>query len=229
MSQAAQSGEQARAVVLKFGGTSVEDASALRRVIGIVSRQAGPALVVVSALAGVTDQLLAAGEQAGGGRLAAAEEKLQALRERHERMARELLASAAAETYVSYLQGECEALAKLLQGVAALREFSARTSDRLVGAGELLSSRLLTEALREAGSDAVWVDARECIVTDDAYGCAKPLRQETDRRWASWYCRYWHKGAFRCWAASLGRATRARLPLWAEEARIFPPPWWPRG
>jgi aspartate kinase len=181
MSQAAQSGEEARAVVLKFGGTSVEDTAALRRVIGIVSRQAGPALVVVSALAGVTDQLLAAGEQAGSGRLAAKEEKLQALRERHERIARELLGSAA-DGYVSYLQSECEALARLLQGVAALGEFSARTSDRLVGAGELLSSRLLAEALGEAGSDAVWVDARECIVTDDAYGCAKPLGEETDRR-----------------------------------------------
>ncbi|MGE5204906.1 MAG: aspartate kinase [Chlamydiota bacterium] len=188
MSQAAQSGEEggqersSGAVVLKFGGTSVEDAAALRRVIGIVSRQARPALVVVSALAGVTDQLLAAGEQAGRVHLEAAEEKVQALRERHERVAQELLAGTAADVYVSYLQSECEGLAKLLRGVAALGEFSARTSDRLVGAGELLSSRLLAEALLQAGSDAVWVDARECIVTDDAYGCARPLRAETDER-----------------------------------------------
>ncbi len=188
MSQAAKNGgpdgeeRSCRAVVLKFGGTSVEDAAALRRVAGIVKRQAGPALVVVSALAGVTDQLLAAGEQAGNGRLEAAEESLRAIEERHGQIAGELLASASAGAYLGYLHGEFEAVGKVLQGVAAVGEFSARTADRVVGTGELLSSQLLTEVLREAGSDADWVDGRQCVVTDDAHGCAQPLREQTDRR-----------------------------------------------
>ena len=186
MSQAADKGKGSQAgpqcVVLKFGGTSVEDAAALRRVIGIVKRQKGPAVVVVSALAGVTDQLLEAGEQAGAGRLAEAEECLRAMRERHEGIAGELLTSVSAGAFVNYLRTEYEGLGKLLQGVAALGEFSARTSDRLVGSGEVLSSRLLADALREAGNDAAWLDGRECMVTDEAYGCAAPLREETDRR-----------------------------------------------
>jgi len=188
MSKAAAKGEQpgqrrlSGAAVLKFGGTSVEDSAALRRVIGIVAQRDKPVVVVVSALAGVTDQLLAAGEQAASGGLTAAEETLQNILERHGRMAGDLLPQAAADSFQGYLQGECEEAQKLLRGVAALGEFSARTADRLVGKGELLSSRLLADALRAQGSDAAWLDSRECVVTDEAYGCAAPLREETDLR-----------------------------------------------
>jgi aspartate kinase len=167
MSQAAENGQcgddrGSSCVVLKFGGTSVEDSAAFRRVLAIVGqRRDKPTAVVVSALAGVTDQLLVAGEQAAAGELVEAIEILRTIRERHDRVARELI---------------------LGSQVTALGEFSARTADRLVGAGEVLSSRLLAEALRGAGNDTVWVNARECIVTDEAHGCAAPLREETDRR-----------------------------------------------
>jgi aspartate kinase len=186
MSQAAESRKQnsvrrAKWVVLKFGGTSVEDAAAVRRVASIVARRRA-AVVVVSALAGVTDQLLEAGEQAASGRLAAAEESLHALQQRHVYITRELLPEGSAAVFLGWLEAECEALRKLLQGVAALGEFSPRTADRLVGTGEILSSRLLTECLCSRGSRAVWVDARGCVVTDEAYGCAAPLREQTDRR-----------------------------------------------
>lgn len=188
MSKAAEKGAQggqgrlSGTVVLKFGGTSVEDSAALRRVIGIVAQRNQPVVVVVSALAGVTDQLLTAGEQAANGQLAAAQETLRNVQERHSRMAGELLPGALAGAFQSYLQSECEEAEKVLQGVAALGEFSPRTADRLVGRGELLSSRLLSDALRAQGSDAAWVDARECMVTDEAHGCAAPLREETDLR-----------------------------------------------
>ncbi|HJT01360.1 MAG TPA: aspartate kinase [Terriglobales bacterium] len=170
-------------VVLKFGGTSVEDSAAFRRVLAIVGqRRDKPTAVVVSALAGVTDQLLVAGEQAAAGELVEAIEILRTIRERHDRVACELILGSQVTAFLSWLHDECEALGKLLQGVTALGEFSARTADRLVGAGEVLSSRLLAEALRGAGNDTVWVNARECIVTDEGHGCAAPLREETDRR-----------------------------------------------
>src|SRR5512146_3387184 len=97
MSKAAEKGAQggqghlSGAVVLKFGGTSVEDSDALRRVVGIVAQRNQPVVVVVSALAGVTDQLLSAGEQAASGRLSAAEESLHTLQQRHVYITRELL------------------------------------------------------------------------------------------------------------------------------------------
>src|SRR5579871_1010732 len=175
-------GRQLRPIVLKFGGTSVEDSAALRRVIAIVSRRRHDGVVVVvSALAGVTDQLLIAGEHAARGHLAKAQNILQGVRERHRAAAGDLF-SDASSGFSPYLESECEAAAGLLQGIAALGEFSSRTADRLVSTGELLSSRLLTQALQAAGSKATWVDTRECIVTDDAHGAAVPLREETERR-----------------------------------------------
>jgi aspartate kinase len=168
--------------VLKFGGTSVEDSAALRRVIAIVARRRKPLTVVVSALAGVTDQLLAAGEHAAAGDAPAAEHILQEINRRHQQIARELLPSCLAAAFLSTLQEECSALIRVLQGVVALREFTPRTADRLAGAGELLSSRLLAEALQVAGCASTWLDARECIVTDDAFGQAAPLLEETDCR-----------------------------------------------
>src|SRR5579872_7597166 len=120
MSKAAAKGEQpgqrrlSGAAVLKFGGTSVEDSAALRRVIGIVAQRDKPVVVVVSALAGVTDQLLAAGEQAASGGLAAAEETLQNILERHGRMAGDLLPQPAVGSFQCYLQSECEEAQKLL-------------------------------------------------------------------------------------------------------------------
>jgi aspartate kinase len=184
MSQAAENGRQGRnsPVVLKFGGTSVEDEAALRRVLAIVGSQDGAAVVVVSALGGVTDQLLAAAEHAVAGRLAQAEEMARSLQQRHGQLAEELLPGAAAAAFLDNLQCESESLCRLLQGIAVLGEFSPRISDRLVGTGEILSSRLLANALRHAGSDAVWVDARECMVTDDAHGRAAPRRELTDLR-----------------------------------------------
>lgn len=188
MSQAAENadcgaGGGASCVVLKFGGTSVEDSAAFRRVLGIVGeRRDKPAVVVVSALARVTDQLLAAGEHAAAGELVEAIEILRTIRERHDRIARELILGSQVTGFLSWLHEECEVLARLLQGVTALGEFSPRTADRLVGAGEVLSSRLLAEALRGAGNDAVWVNARECMITDEVYGCAAPLQEETNRR-----------------------------------------------
>lgn len=186
MSQAADQdrrpAEPGKCTVLKFGGTSVEDSAAMRRVIGIVKRQRGPAVAVVSALGGVTDQLLAAAEHAAGGRLSAAEEAVRAMRERHREVAEHLLPGDSARGFQACLQCELEAVSKLLQGIAVLGEFSPRTTDRLVGAGEVLSSRLLADALQQAGCPAVWVDARECIVTDEAHGCAAPLREATNQR-----------------------------------------------
>ena len=180
--RAKQSGKRARCVVLNFGGTSVEDVAALRRVIAIVAGRKEAVVVVVSALGGVTDQLLAASERAARGELGAAQQLLHAIGRRHEQVAQQLLPGASAGAFLTSLQAEREALGNLLQGIAALGEFSPRTADRLVGSGELLSSRLLAQALRDSGKDAVWVDARQCIITDECFGCAAPLREVTESR-----------------------------------------------
>jgi len=170
-------------VVMKFGGTSVEDAGAIRRLIDIVrSRQSSQSVVVVSALSKVTDQLLEAGHAAAKGHLGLALAIVRDIYVRHEQLADALVEGPAYGTLDRELRVEFQALESLLHDLEISREPSARLQDRLLGFGESFSSKLVSEALSHAGVDAVSVDARSCIVTDSRHGQANPLWNLTNER-----------------------------------------------
>jgi aspartate kinase len=170
-------------VVLKFGGTSVEDIGAIRRLIGIVrSRLDARPVIVVSALAGVTDQLLEAGRAAGSGRLGAALATVRDIYVRHEELADSLVEGSAHSALDRELRGEFRALESLLLDFESSRQFNGKLLDQLLGFGESFSSRLVTEALSQAGLAAAHVDARSCIVTDLRHGQATPLWDECNDR-----------------------------------------------
>ena len=167
--------------VLKFGGTSVGDAAAFERAAGIVRSHGGARpVVVVSAMSKVTDGLLAALEAAARDP-AAALESLRPLLERHRVVAQRLLAPDAAGTFQDQLDRAHQALANLLQQVkqapAAARP---KLHDEGLSFGEQLAATLLTAVLSARGLPARYVDARRCIVTDEAHGGAAPLQPETD-------------------------------------------------
>jgi aspartate kinase len=149
-------------IVMKFGGTSVEDAVAIDRSCGIVAQRISRRpFVVVSALAGTTNGLLEAGRLAGERKLDEALSILAPLEKRHV----DLLPSTAADF---------AALRELLRALSAIGELSARTRDLIASYGEVLSSQIFTDRLRKLGHDAVHIDARQCIVTDDSFGSAAP-------------------------------------------------------
>ena len=170
-------------VVMKFGGTSVEDAAAIRRLCQLVARpSAQPRVVVVSALAKVTDQLMSAGEAAAAGHLESAREMLQALRRRHESVAGALVKDDELIRLLGEFDREFTALDKLVSRIASEKTLLPCVQDSLLGAGESLSSRLTHSALRSSGANVALVDARECIVTDAAHTRATPLWDETHER-----------------------------------------------
>lgn len=170
-------------VVMKFGGTSVEDIAAIRRLIAIVqSRLHAQPVVVVSALARVTDQLLEAGKAAAKGHLGSALATVRDIYVRHERLADSLVEGSAYSALDQELRGELRALESLLLKVEASREVDLRSQDHLLGFGECFSSSLVKEALRQAGVNAAHVDARSCIVTDARHGHANPVWFETEQR-----------------------------------------------
>jgi aspartate kinase len=157
-------------VVMKFGGTSVEDAAAIDRSCSIVGeRIARKPLVVVSALGGATNGLLEAGGLAARGEVAKATEIMNKLEGRHT----ELLPSTAEEF---------NRLRELLKALGAIGEFSLRTQDLIASYGEALSSLIFTERMKRLGLDAVHIDARRCLVTDDHFGKAAPLMEPTAAR-----------------------------------------------
>ncbi|XWK65065.1 lysine-sensitive aspartokinase 3 [Tunturiibacter empetritectus] len=162
---------------MKFGGTSVEDAPAMKRTASIVRgrREKGlEAVVVVSAMAKVTDLLLSAAAAAGRGDKAGSLAIGARLRHRHIDTSTALLEGERCVRVQQVLHQEFDALDDLLRGIAAVGELTPRTNDLVVSFGERLSSKMMAEALEQHGLQGAHVDARSCIITDASYGKAVP-------------------------------------------------------
>jgi aspartate kinase len=169
-------------VVMKFGGTSVEDAQAIGRVVTIVeSRKRHRRIVVVSALAKVTDQLVLMGQKAASGDADSLGPLLQALRQRHLNTAKQLLEDDLPAIALK-IESAFDQLEGFLHGVAAVRELSPRSSDFLLSFGELISSEIVAAAFKRCGIDSVWVDSRKCLVTDATHTRAVPQMEDTRKQ-----------------------------------------------
>jgi len=121
-------------IVMKFGGTSVEDAKAIDRVASIVQgRLAQQPVVVVSAMAKVTDTLLTMARAAGEGERKTALKLCRSLQERHYNCASELLGTARFTEFHSELGQDFESLDELLRGISAVGEITPRTTAPLLG------------------------------------------------------------------------------------------------
>ena len=166
-------------IVAKFGGTSVADAAAIGRLTGIVrQREADRPVVVVSALARITDDLLGLASLVQAGNGAALDAALAAMLERHASAARALPGAGAA---MPDIERDVATLGKQL--AAALgRALRPAERDALAGRGELWSSRLIAAALEGAGLPAAWVDIRPLMLTDDRHGRATPQMQALTTR-----------------------------------------------
>lgn len=165
---------------MKFGGTSVGDVSAFRRVVEIVSSQVEKQPVVVaSAMTKFTDALLAAFETARKGDAEAAFSSLEPHFARHVEVVESLVSSGNKQTFANELTYAREELSDLLTRVARRSLPLQMLKDAIVSYGEQLSSRLLTDVLRSNGVNARHMDSRRLIVTDDEYGAAQPIWDET--------------------------------------------------
>ena len=170
-------------IVMKFGGTSVQDAEAIDRVATIVhDRLAETPVVVVSALAKITDQLLAMAAAAAAGNREKALALSLAARERHFNTASDLLGSGRFAQIHADLEEEFNALDDVLRGVVAVGELTPRTTDNIASFGERVSSRIVTAAFSVRGLNASHVDSRRCVITDANFTKAVPDFEETDAR-----------------------------------------------
>jgi aspartate kinase len=169
-------------IVMKFGGTSVESAQAIDRVTQIISSRADrKPVVVVSAMGHTTDHLVEIAGAAAQGRRTEAIRKLTELRQKHLHEAA-LVADGERGHIEEFLEEHYQELAELIKGLAAVGEFTARSSDAVLSFGERLSSFVLTLALRAKGLRAAHVDSRQVIVTNDHFGEAAPLTELTNAR-----------------------------------------------
>lgn len=150
--------------VLKFGGTSVGSVGAIRTVAGILQSQEGQVTAVFSALAGITDRLTRA--------LLLASERnsefhsvIEEIEKRHLAVATELLDKEQYDDFARKITGHISRLDEILEGIFSLGEATGRSTNLVLGFGEMMSIDLIEPALRECGADVARVDAREMIFT----------------------------------------------------------------
>jgi aspartate kinase len=173
-------------VVMKFGGTSVEDPAAIERTAAIVAGRLAlgkQPVVVVSAMAKVTDQLLRAAAAAAQGDRVGALAISSRLRSRHRDTAAELVKDPSGSAdLIAFIDQKFDSLDEVLRGLAAILELTPRISDLIVSYGERISSRIVAAAFTERGIDAAHVDAREIIVTDSQFQKAAPQDAIIEKR-----------------------------------------------
>lgn len=167
---------------MKFGGTSVQDAKAFARVASIVkSENENAPVVVTSAMSKVTDALLNAFETAKKGEVENAILSLEPHFERHRTVARELTTQAQQKLFEVELKFVEQELGDLLMRVSRRSLPLSMLKDAIVSYGEQLSSRLLAEVFKAKNLNARQMDSRRLIVTDDEYGSAAPIWDETEK------------------------------------------------
>lgn len=175
-------GNRATPEIHKFGGASLADGAAISHAVSIVSAREGAQVVVVSAMAGVTDALLALAHGAAAGDAVKPRAAVAALRDKYVAAARAVLpAGPRRDEIVGEIEGSLAELEQLASGLAILQELTARTTDYLVARGERLSARLMAAALAQAGRKAMYVDALAVVHTDGAFGRASPDVRRTER------------------------------------------------
>lgn len=160
-------------IVLKFGGTSVGNAEAIRKVKSIVENNKKPCIVVASAMGGVTNELISIFDTAvkqGKG----FEHSLSALKSRHLTEAEKILSKERLQLFIQVLHDSFEQLHGLLKGLAILKD-SRSGKDYVLSVGERISAKLLSLTI----DNASYADSRDFIITDDHFGNANILWDET--------------------------------------------------
>ena len=167
-------------IVLKFGGTSVQDTDAVTRAVQVIRRQLSRGeVVVLSAMGKTTNGLLEMARTASSGDIDSAWATRDDLSALHETVARELLSGPRWKSVETSLAALFQEMTDIVQGLYLLGETSPRSMDRVGSFGERLSTLIFSEVLRENGIPAELVDSRDLIRTDDHFTKASVLQELT--------------------------------------------------
>jgi aspartokinase/homoserine dehydrogenase 1 len=170
-------------LVMKFGGTSVGSADAIRRTAELCARykdEWGDVVVVASAMGGVTDLLINAANRSAAGDATGYREAARELRRKHYQAIADLSPIAdQAQALTGEIDRYIDRFVSLCKAVLVLGELTPRALDAMTSIGEQMSVRLLAGQLVARGTEAQAVDATELIVTDDEFQSANPLMEQT--------------------------------------------------
>ena len=168
--------------VSKFGGSSMKDAVAMKRSASIIKSHQKNQLTIVSATYGTTNELEEIMELSQSNSFDLISEKLDALKQRHINISKDLDLSSEEQEKITNL---CSELTTLAKGIFFLKELTPKAKDRIYSVGERLSSTLFVGCLQSTlGEDfnVEFLDARDFLITDAQFNKAKPLTNEIKDR-----------------------------------------------
>lgn len=169
--------------VLKFGGSSVGSPSRIKEVIDIIvksDKENGRVAVVFSAFQGVTDTLVNLANLACSGNQQYFT-SLEELKERHFEAVRELIPVKNQSHILTNILFNIKELSDILHGVSLIKELTGKTLDHILSFGERLSAFIISEALKERGIDAEFLDSRDLLICDDNFGAGRINFELTDK------------------------------------------------
>uniref|UniRef100_UPI004048A717 bifunctional aspartate kinase/homoserine dehydrogenase I n=1 Tax=Flavobacterium sp. TaxID=239 RepID=UPI004048A717 len=160
-------------IVLKFGGTSVANAQNIKLAIQIIENKVknNKLVVVVSALSGVTDLLLKTSHEAAS-KDESYKTTLEEIKQKHVETISNLISIKNQKALFETIEAEIEHLKTLFDGCYLLGELSPRTSDAIVSYGEILSSKIISIAIKEKVEETIFKDSRELLKTNSNFGKA---------------------------------------------------------
>jgi len=169
--------------VLKFGGTSVANAENIKKVSCIIQKAAKneKVIAVVSALGGITDVLLQTARKAAEGN-EGYKELLAAAEQRHLDVVKELIPVVRQSSALSQVKKQFNEIDDICNGIFLLGELTERTTDKILSYGELISSQIISAALKADGIENCWKDSRELIATDSSFTHATVDFQQTNEK-----------------------------------------------
>jgi aspartate kinase len=170
-------------IVMKFGGTSVEDANAIRNITNIVTREISrKPIVVVSACAGITNQLLHTATLASQGKKEEALNSVITIESRHKKIVKDLFDGDTQKFLNKHFSLIAEELTALVNGVAVLGELTPRSLDTFAVYGELMSSFIIHHYFESQKIKSFWVDARSFMKTDEHFTKASVNVDSTEQQ-----------------------------------------------
>ncbi len=170
-------------IVMKFGGTSVEDAKAIKNLTEIVRKELPrKPIVIVSACSGITNQLLQTALLASEGKKEESLNLVAVIESRHKKIAKDLFEGDMQRFLIKHLATIAEELAALVNGVVVLGELTNRSLDTFAAYGERMSSFIIHHYFESQRLKSFWVDARSFIITDDQFTKAIPQFDITERK-----------------------------------------------
>ena len=169
-------------IVMKFGGTSVQDAVCMDQALDIVLDKIDQQPIVISsAMAKMTDSLIALGNLAKEGNREQAAASIKAMVERHKDAANHFLTGSNLEKCLEQLTALGEELRSSVKGLCILKQCNMKALDSILSFGELLSTTILAFRIKERGFDSTWLDSRKLVKTDSNYGSANVNFEQTNR------------------------------------------------